>query len=85
VVKAVRECRVARIDGGDRLGGGLSGEKRQALAIARAAPFGARVVIPEEPAADDGVQKDWHILRVVLEAQRRGTAVIVITNQVTIP
>lgn len=82
-VKAVREFGITRIDNGDRLVGGLSGGERQALAIARAVHFGARVLILDEPTAALGVKEAAHVLRIVLEARRRGIAVIFITHQVT--
>jgi simple sugar transport system ATP-binding protein len=81
-VKAVREFGITRIDDGDRLVGGLSGGERQALAIARAVHFGARVLILDEPTAALGVKEAAHVLRIVLQAKRRGLAVIFITHQV---
>lgn len=82
-VKAVQEFGITRIDDGDRLIGGLSGGERQSLAIARAVHFGARVLILDEPTAALGVKEAAHVLRIVLEARRRGLAVIFITHQVT--
>jgi len=82
-VKAVQEFGITRIDDGDRLVGGLSGGERQSLAIARAVHFGARVLILDEPTAALGVKEAAHVLRIVLEARRRGLAVIFITHQVT--
>ncbi|ACM29506.1 ATP-binding cassette domain-containing protein [Rhizobium rhizogenes] len=81
-VKAVREFGINRIDDGDRLIGGLSGGERQSLAIARAVHFGARVLILDEPTAALGVKEAAHVLRIVLEARRRGLAVIFITHNV---
>ena len=82
-VKAVRDLGITRITDGDRLVGGLSGGERQALAIARAVHFGASVLILDEPTAALGVKEAAHVLRIVLEARRRGIAVIFITHQVT--
>ncbi|WP_172332618.1 ATP-binding cassette domain-containing protein [Mangrovicoccus sp. HB161399] len=82
-VKAVREFGITRIDDGDRLIGGLSGGERQSLAIARAVHFGARVLILDEPTAALGVKQSSHVLRIILEARKRGIAVIFITHQVT--
>ena len=82
-MKAVQEFGITRIDDGDRLVGGLSGGERQSLAIARAVHFGARVLILDEPTAALGVKQASHVLRIVLEARKRGLAVIFITHQVT--
>jgi simple sugar transport system ATP-binding protein len=82
-VKAVQSFGITRIDDGDRLIGGLSGGERQSLAIARAVHFGARVLILDEPTAALGVKQASHVLRIVLEAKKRGIAVIFITHQVT--
>ena len=81
-VKAVQDFGITRIDDGDRLVGGLSGGERQALAIARAVYFGARVLILDEPTAALGVKQAAHVLRIVNEAKRRGLAVVFITHQV---
>lgn len=82
-VEAVQNFGITRIDDGDRLVGGLSGGERQSLAIARAVHFGARVLILDEPTAALGVKQASHVLRIVLEAKKRGLAVIFITHQVT--
>jgi simple sugar transport system ATP-binding protein len=81
-VKAVQELGITRIDDGDRLVGGLSGGERQALAIARAVHFGARVLILDEPTAALGVKEAAHVLRIVLQARQKGIAVIFITHNV---
>ncbi len=82
-VKAVQDFGITRIDDGDRLVGGLSGGERQALAIARAVHFGARVLILDEPTAALGVKQASHVLRIVNQAKKRGLAVVFITHQVT--
>ena len=81
-IKAVRELGITRIDDGDRLVGGLSGGERQALAIARAVHFGASVLILDEPTAALGVKEAAHVLRIVLQARKKGIAVIFITHNV---
>jgi simple sugar transport system ATP-binding protein len=82
-VREMRELGITRIDDGNRLVGGLSGGERQALAIARAVHFGANVLILDEPTAALGVKEAAHVLRIVLQARRKGIAVIFITHQVT--
>ncbi len=81
-VKAVQELGITRIDDGDRLVGGLSGGERQALAIARAVHFGARVLILDEPTAALGVKEAAHVLKIVLQTRQKGIAVIFITHNV---
>lgn len=78
----MQRLEITRITDGDRLVGGLSGGKRQSLAIARAVHFGARVLILDEPTAALGVKQASQVLRIVHEAKRRGLAVIFITHQV---
>ena len=82
-VRSIQGFGITRINDGDRLVGGLSGGERQSLAIARAVHFGARVLILDEPTAALGVKQASHVLRIVLEARKRGLAVIFITHQVT--
>jgi simple sugar transport system ATP-binding protein len=82
-VKSIQDFGITRIDDGDRLVGGLSGGERQALAIARAVSFGARVLILDEPTAALGVKQAAHVLRIVNQAKKRGLAVIFITHQVS--
>jgi len=81
-VNAVRQLGITRIEDGDRLVGGLSGGERQALAIARAVHFGATVLILDEPTAALGVKEAAHVLRIVLQARKKGIAVIFITHNV---
>jgi simple sugar transport system ATP-binding protein len=81
-VRAMRELGITRIDDGDRLVGGLSGGERQALAIARAVHFGASVLILDEPTAALGVKEAAHVLRIILQARKKGVAVIFITHNV---
>ena len=81
-VREMRQLGITRIDDGDRLVGGLSGGERQALAIARAVHFGASVLILDEPTAALGVKEAAHVLRIVLQARKKGVAVIFITHNV---
>jgi len=81
-VKAVQELGITRIDDGDRLVGGLSGGERQALAIARAVHFGAKVLILDEPTAALGVKEAAHVLKIIMQTRQKGIAVIFITHNV---
>ncbi|MDC3962606.1 sugar ABC transporter ATP-binding protein [Polyangium jinanense] len=58
----------------------LSGGQRQALAIARAIHFGARVLVLDEPTSALGVKQAGIVLRYVMEARTRGCGVILITH-----
>ncbi len=58
----------------------LSGGQRQALAIARALHFGARVLVLDEPTSALGVKQAGIVLRFVMEARSRGCGVILITH-----
>ena len=60
--------------------GTLSGGERQAMAIARAVYFGARVLILDEPTSALGVKQSGIVLRYVVQARERGVGVIFITH-----
>jgi simple sugar transport system ATP-binding protein len=64
----------------DRHLGTLSGGERQAVAIARAIHFGARVLILDEPTAALGVRQTRVVLDVIDNARERGIAVVFITH-----
>ena len=58
----------------------LSGGERQAVAIARAIHFGARVLILDEPTAALGVKQAGVVLRYIARARERGVGVVFITH-----
>src|ERR1700756_3364730 len=60
--------------------GTLSGGERQAMAIARAVYFGAKVLILDEPTSALGVKQSGIVLKYIVQARGMGRAVIFITH-----
>ena len=58
----------------------LSGGERQAVAIARAVHFGARVLILDEPTAALAVPQVERVLATIRAARNRGSAVLLVTH-----
>ncbi len=58
----------------------LSGGQRQAVAVARAAAFGSKVIILDEPTAALGVRESNQVLGLIKELRRQGTPVILISH-----
>ena len=58
----------------------LSGGQRQGVAVARAAAFGSRVVILDEPTAALGVKEGRRVLDLILEVRSRGIPIILISH-----
>lgn len=58
----------------------LSGGQRQAVAVARAAAFGSRVVIMDEPTAALGVQESAKVLELIDRIRERGLPVVLISH-----
>jgi fructose transport system ATP-binding protein len=58
----------------------LSGGQRQGVAVARAAVFGSRVVIMDEPTAALGVRESRRVLELILEVRSRGTPIVLISH-----
>ena len=80
---AIRELRslgITRITDGTQLVGSMSGGERQALVIARAMFFGARMLILDEPTAALGVKEATHVLRMIAQARAKGIGVVFVTH-----
>jgi fructose transport system ATP-binding protein len=58
----------------------LSGGQRQAVAVARAAAFGSKVIILDEPTAALGVRESNQVLELIKELRRQGMPVILISH-----
>jgi len=58
----------------------LSGGQRQGVAVARAAAFGQRVIIMDEPTAALGVKESRKVLQLIKDVRDRGIPVILISH-----
>ncbi|WP_246548805.1 ATP-binding cassette domain-containing protein [Ancylobacter oerskovii] len=58
----------------------LSGGQRQGVAVARAAAFGSRVVIMDEPTAALGVKESRRVLELILDVRSRGLPIVLISH-----
>ena len=58
----------------------LSGGQRQGVAVARAAAFGHKMVIMDEPTAALGVKESRRVLELILDVKRRGLPIILISH-----
>ena len=58
----------------------LSGGQRQGVAVARAAAFGSKVVILDEPTAALGVKESRKVLELIQDVRARGIPIILISH-----
>ena len=58
----------------------LSGGQRQGVAVARAAAFGSKVVIMDEPTAALGVKESRRVLELILDVKARGLPIVLISH-----
>ena len=58
----------------------LSGGQRQGVAVARAAAFGSKVIIMDEPTAALGVKESRKVLDLILTVRDRGVPIVLISH-----
>lgn len=58
----------------------LSGGQRQGVAVARAAAFGSKVIIMDEPTAALGVKESRRVLDLIQEVKSRGMPIVLISH-----
>ncbi len=58
----------------------LSGGQRQGVAVARAAAFGSKVIILDEPTAALGVKESRRVLELIQDVNARGIPIILISH-----
>lgn len=58
----------------------LSGGQRQGVAVARAAAFGSKVIIMDEPTAALGVKESRRVLELMLDVKSRGMPIVLISH-----
>ena len=58
----------------------LPGGQRQGVAVARAATFGSKVIILDEPTAALGVKESRRVLELILDVRSRGIPIILISH-----
>ena len=58
----------------------LSGGQRQGVSVARAAAFGSKVIILDEPTAALGVKESRKVLELILDVRSRGIPIVLISH-----
>tara|TARA_R110002020_G_scaffold14693_8_gene52176 strand:+ start:3003 stop:3776 length:774 start_codon:yes stop_codon:yes gene_type:complete len=58
----------------------LSGGQRQGVAVARAAAFGSKVIILDEPTAALGVKESRRVLDLIQDVRTRGISIVLISH-----
>ncbi len=58
----------------------LSGGQRQGIAVARAAAFGSKVIILDEPTAALGVKESRRVLELIQDVKSRGISIVLISH-----
>jgi simple sugar transport system ATP-binding protein len=60
--------------------GGMSGGQRQAIAVARAAAFGTRIVLMDEPTAALGVRETAAVCDLIRQLRDEGMSVVIVSH-----
>ncbi|RYE10852.1 MAG: sugar ABC transporter ATP-binding protein [Hyphomicrobiales bacterium] len=82
-LEQIRGMGIRRVNDADQLVGTMSGGERQALAIARAIYFGAKLLILDEPTAALGVKESKIVIDLIAKARDDGIALVFITHNAT--
>jgi len=77
---AVKALGIATIQNMQQAVETLSGGQRQAVAVARAAAFGSKLVVLDEPTAALGVKESNQVLRTIEQLRENGLPVILISH-----
>ncbi|WP_460445818.1 ATP-binding cassette domain-containing protein [Angustibacter aerolatus] len=78
--KSVQDLGIQTIQNMNQAVETLSGGQRQAVAVARAAAFGSKVVILDEPTAALGVKESGMVLDMIKQLRDRGLSIIFISH-----
>ena len=78
--KMLSELGLATIQNIDQTVETLSGGQRQGVAVARAAAFGSKVVIMDEPTAALGVKESRRVLELIQDVKARGLPIVLISH-----
>lgn len=78
--KKLRELGLLTISNMNQAVETLSGGQRQGVAVARAAVFGSKVIIMDEPTAALGVKESRRVLDLILDIRKKGIPVVLISH-----
>jgi simple sugar transport system ATP-binding protein len=79
-VEQLQALGIRSVTSGEQSAGTLSGGERQALAIARALYFGARLLIMDEPTSALGAREADTVLRLMAQVKANGVAIVFVTH-----
>jgi simple sugar transport system ATP-binding protein len=82
-LEQIHSMGIRRVRDAEQLVGTMSGGERQALAIARALYFGAKLLILDEPTAALGVKESKIVIDLIAKARDDGIALVFITHNAT--